>query len=71
MFEGTGVNVTAEGQRHLGVIIGSEEYKQEFVAELVREWINQIELLSKIARVICDPHSAYAAYIKGLGDKFT
>jgi len=27
-FEGTGIQITIEGERHLGVVIGNEEYKE-------------------------------------------
>ncbi|KAG0725890.1 hypothetical protein GWK47_037716 [Chionoecetes opilio] len=31
IFSGSGVVVTKEGQRHLGAVIGTEEYKKEYV----------------------------------------
>ena len=36
-FKGTGINITEEGRRHLGAVIGSEEYKQDYVREKVDE----------------------------------
>ena len=37
-FEGTGVNITTSGNRHLGAIVGSEAAKKEYIAGLVKEW---------------------------------
>ena len=68
-FEGTGVIVTTDGKRHLGAAIGSLEFKEEYVRDLVDKWVGDIESLSDIAKV--DPHSAYAAYSFGLRHKWT
>ena len=68
-FEGTGVRITVEGKRHLGAVIESMEYKDEFVLSMVEEWVEQIEMLSKIAQI--DPHSAYAAFTHGLRHQYT
>ncbi len=68
-FDGTGVNITMEGQRHLGAAIGSNKFKESFVANLVQEWVKEIIMLSRIAKI--DPHCAYAAYTHGLRHKYT
>ena len=69
IFLGTGINITTDGQRHLGASIGSINYRESFVNSLVNDWVKQIAVLSKIAKV--DPHSAYAAYTHGLRHKFS
>ena len=68
-FKGTSINITEEGRRHLGAVIGSDEYKQEYVREKVDEWIECIQKLSKIART--QPHAAYICYVKGFLHKYT
>ena len=31
MFKGTGINITSEGRKHLGAVVGSKEYKKEYM----------------------------------------
>ena len=50
MFSGTYVNVTSAGKRHLGAVIGSQEYKDEYVNELVTRWSKELPLLSRMPR---------------------
>ena len=68
-FLGTGINITTDGQRHLGASLGSKKYREEFVHGFVDEWVKQIRMLAKIAKI--DPHSAYAAYTHSLRHKYT
>ena len=68
-FEGTGVNITIEGKRHLGAIIGSEAHKKTYIRNLVDQWISEIKVLSEIAKSY--PHCAYAAFVFGFQHKFT
>ena len=35
----------AEGKIHLGAVIGSTEYRKEYVKDLVKDWDNQIPIL--------------------------
>ena len=69
VFQGTGINITTDGQRHLGAALGTERFREEYVCNLVNDWVKQIKMLSMIAKI--DPHSAYAAYTHGLRHKFT
>ena len=34
VFNGSNVNITMEGKRHLGAVIGSNEYREEYVKDL-------------------------------------
>ena len=38
IFDGSGIQVTANGQRHLGAAIGSRRFAEEYVAEKVKLW---------------------------------
>ena len=69
MFNGTGINITAQGRKHLGAVIGSEEYKREYMTEKVDEWVSSIQRLSSIAKT--QPQAAYSCYVKGFTHKFT
>ena len=46
---GNEVNITTEGQRHLGAVIASQEYKDQYCEEKIRIWKEEIERLSEIA----------------------
>ena len=65
---GDTVNITTEGKRHLGAVIGSEEYKKEYCDELVNNWVNELNVLSDFATT--QPHAAYIAYTKGFKSRF-
>ena len=66
---GDTVNITTEGKRHLGAVLGSENYKDEFCKEKVDEWRGQLENLAEIAET--QPQAAHAVYTKGYRSKFT
>ena len=40
-FKGTDINVTVQGQRHLGAAIGSREYVEEYANDKVNNWITK------------------------------
>ena len=42
LFANSSVNITAEGKRHLGAVIGSTEYRDEYRDDLVKDWDNQL-----------------------------
>ena len=45
--------ITAEGKTHLGAVIGSMEYRDsdEYMKDLVKDWDNQLTILSTIAEI--------------------
>lgn len=45
-------------RRHLGAIVGSKEYKRQYVSETVQNWM-------------AFAHEAYAAFVFGYQRKFT
>ena len=64
VFEGTDIKVTTSGHKHLGAVVGSSNYRDEYVSERVKEWITEIKILSDIAK--SQPHAAYSAFVHGL-----
>ena len=68
IFKDTGVNITAYGKKHLGACLGSSSYKDEYVSEKVKIWVNQLQTLSLFATT--DPHAAYAAFTYGFIQKW-
>ena len=51
----TSINVTVQGQKHLGAVIGSRVYLEEYVSEKVTNWINDIAKLAEFA--LSQPHA--------------
>ena len=68
-FSGTKIKITTEGQRYLGGTVGTKEFKDNLMEEKVIEWINQLEVQSKIAAV--EPQAAYCAFVGGFKHKIT
>ena len=68
-FEGTNVNITSAGRPHLGAALGTPTYMDQFVAERVDQWSNEVRLLSAIATT--QPHTAFAAFTHGLSSKWS
>ena len=66
---GDEVNITLEGRRHLGAVIGSKEFKDQYCQEKVDKWLREMESLAEINK--SQPHAAYVAFTKGFKSKFT
>ncbi|KAG0724416.1 hypothetical protein GWK47_040617 [Chionoecetes opilio] len=69
LFRGSGVTVTKDGQRHLGAVIGTEEFKAKYVEEKVSEWVKEVGVLSGMAKT--EPHAAYSAFTHGLQHRWS
>ena len=59
IFKNTGVKISINGERHMGAVIGSQEFKEIYVAEKILKWIEDVEELSEIAKE--EPQAAYAS----------
>ena len=57
-FSGTNVNITLEGHRHLRAVIGSLEFRKEYVKDEVKSWCEELKSLISIA--LTHPHMAYS-----------
>ena len=68
-FKDTVINVTAEGQKHLGAAIGSRDYLQDYVNEKVTSWVNEVAQLAEFARA--QPQTSDAAYTFSLKHRWT
>ena len=69
MFSRTDIKITLHGERHLGAVIGSDTFREEYVSNKVSGWVKDVEELSEIAKE--DPQLAYTAYTKGLAHRWT
>ena len=65
LFEGDGVNITLNGERHIGAVIGSDEFRVKYINTKVEKWIKDIEKLAEIAKE--EPQVALSAYNTGKG----
>ena len=64
LFENTNVQITTQGQRHLGAAIGTPTFAEEYVAGKIDKCMVEISSLSKLA--FSQPHAAYTAFVHGL-----
>ena len=48
-FKETSINVTVQGQKHLGAATGSREHLEEYVSKRVSSWINDIAKLAEFS----------------------
>ena len=58
-----------QGQKHLGAVLSSREYLEEYVSEKVSNWVNKVATLAEFA--LSEPQACYAAYTFGLKHRWT
>ena len=68
IFRDTEIKITAEGQRHLGAVIGDLKFKQGYIDDMVSDWVKELNILADVAKF--HPQSAYCAYTAGYRHKF-
>ena len=60
VFEGTNTQLSTEGKRHLGAVIGTEKNKKNYIYDKISEWTKEIIMLADIAQAdIAHPQAAY------------
>ena len=64
IFAETGVHITCMGKQHLGAVLGTKSFVEEFATEKVLAWKTKLERLSLIAR--SEPHAAFSAFTHGV-----
>ena len=69
LFADTGIQITCQGERHLGAAIGNEEFKNKYVSSKVKKWVEDIEMLADIAAE--EPQAALSAYTKSICHRWT
>ena len=63
IFTDTNINITTDGRKHLGAVVGSDTCKVRYVENLLDDWNTQLKLLSAIAET--QPQAAYLAFVSG------
>ena len=69
MFDGTAINISTEGHQHLRALLGSGKHLEDYVEEIVEDWISQIVRLAEFAQ--SHPQTSYVAYSFGLRHRWT
>ena len=69
VLKDTAVNVTLQGQKHLGAVKGSREYLEEYVSEKVTNCVSEVTKLAEFA--LSQPQACYAVYTFGLKHLWT
>ncbi len=69
VFEGTNIQISITGERHLGAVIGSKEFKDRYCKEIVGKWIQELTKLTEVA--VIQPQAAYACYTSGYQHRFS
>ena len=64
LFGDTGIEITCDGERHLGAVIGSKEARETYVKKKVEKWVKDVEELSDIA--MDEPQAALSCFSKAL-----
>ena len=67
IFRGTSIKIKTDGQRHLGAVTGSTEYKRIYIQEKISQWITELQMLSKIAWF--EPQAACSCIVTGFKHK--
>ena len=68
MFGDYEINITDEGRNYLGATIGTREYTEDYCRSKVAEWMDEIEVLSEIAK--SQPQAALTLLTKGVTSKW-
>ena len=69
MFGDTGIEITCDGERHLGAVIGGKDARESYVKKKVEKWVKDLEELSEIA--LDEPQAALSGFTKALCHRWT
>ena len=65
IFNESGIKLKVTGQRHLGAVVGSQEFKDVYMSKLIDDWTNMIKVLADTT------HASYSAFILGVRHRMT
>ena len=69
IFGGSGVKITTSGERHMGAVIGSTTFKEEYINQKVLKWVQDVEQLAEIAKD--EPQAVYSSYTKAIAHRWS
>ena len=64
VFAGPHVNITSEGHHHLGAVIGSRGFCEEYVRTKVISWCEDLARLATVAS--CHPQAVYSVFTRSM-----
>ena len=64
IFVNTNIQITAQGQRHLGAALGTRSFTEAYVSQKVATWTAEVAALASVAST--RPHAAYCAFTHGM-----
>ena len=64
LFAGSNIQITCDGDRHLGAVVGTENFRNQYVTAKVNKWVQDVTSLAKIAED--EPQAALSAYSKSI-----
>ena len=64
IFANTNIQITAQGQRHLGAALGTRSFTEAYVSQKVATWTAEVTVLASVAST--RPHVAYCAFTHGM-----
>ena len=62
-FVNTGINIIEDVKYHMGAVISSIEYRENYVTQKVNTWLDESNMLCDIARI--EPQAAYSYFVSG------
>ena len=69
VFGDTAIKISTQGRKHLGAVLGSRSYLEEYMRGKVEDWVEQVAKLVELA--IANPQASYAAFTIGLKHRWT
>ena len=69
LFGQCGMKIVCDGERHLGAVIGTKEFREKYVSAKVAKWVKDVKELSEIAKD--EPQAALSAFTKALCHRWT
>ena len=69
VFLYTTINISTQDQKHLGAVLGSRAYLEEYVNGNVEGWVDQVVKLAEFATIY--PQASYKAFTFGLKHRWT
>ena len=69
IFGGTQVQITTKGERHMGAVVGSEQFKKQYVENKVSKWVQDVQALAEVAGD--EPQAAYSCFTKAISHRWT
>ena len=68
-FENRGINITEHDKHHLGAVISSMEYCENYVTQKVNTWLDELNMLCDIAKI--ESQAAYTCFVSWYKHKLT